>query len=144
MTRAPLAGLVEHVGYVAADARQALFEGARLLVLPSFHEGFGIPVLEAMSLGVPAIVSNRGALPELVEDAALVVDPGNPEELAGAIARLLDDEAFAAAASGKGRLRARQFSWARSGRVLWEAFEHAVATRARRKTGARDGEETRS
>jgi glycosyltransferase involved in cell wall biosynthesis len=140
----PLSAAVEHIGYVAADARQALFEGARLLVLPSFNEGFGLPVLEALSLGVPTIVSTRGALPELVQDAALIVDPRSPEELAGAIARLLDDDALAAALAGKGLLRARQFTWARSARVLFEAFEHAVAARARRRAAAGSHGEARA
>jgi glycosyltransferase involved in cell wall biosynthesis len=135
--RPPLAGLVEHRGYVPADSRQQLFEGARLLVLPSFNEGFGLPVLEALSLGVPTIVSNQGALPELVEDTALIVDPDSAEGLATAIERLLTDESLAAALSGKGRLRANRYSWERSARTLREAFEHATNTHARRRIANR-------
>ena len=69
MRSAPLAGRVDYVGYVAGPDRRALYEGARLLVLPSFHEGFGLPVLEAMSLGIPVVTSDRGALPEVAGDA---------------------------------------------------------------------------
>jgi glycosyltransferase involved in cell wall biosynthesis len=137
----PLAGLVDLKGYVPADARQALFEGARLLVLPSHHEGFGLPVLEALSLGVPTIVSNRGALPELVEDAGLVVDSQRVEDLAGAMDRILSDNAFAASLAGKGRLRARAYSWAHSARALRTAFKHAVASHQRRGRPGRDAAE---
>jgi glycosyltransferase involved in cell wall biosynthesis len=139
-----LSGVVEHRGYVPADERQKLFEGARLLVLPSLHEGFGLPVLEALSLGVPTIVSDRGALPELVEDAALVVDPDSPEALAGAIDRMLADQALAAAISAKGRLRAGKFSWERSARVLRDAFERALEARARQTRPSRGSAEPRA
>src|SRR5439155_16700710 len=64
--RPPLAGLVRHIGYVAPEMRRSLYAGAIALVQPSFEEGFGIPVLEAMSVGVPVLASNRGALPEVV------------------------------------------------------------------------------
>ena len=73
-----------------ADRRRALYEGARLLVLPSFEEGFGLPVLEAMTIGVPVIASNRGALPEVVGDAGPLIEPNDPEELAAAIEHLLE------------------------------------------------------
>ena len=68
-----LPGKVEYVGYIPDAARRDVYAGARLLVLPSWHEGFGLPALEAMALGVPVVVSNRGALPEVVGDAGLLV-----------------------------------------------------------------------
>ncbi len=74
----PLAGHVRHIGYVDAGDRRALYEGARLLVQPSFDEGFGMPVLEAMTLGVPVVAANRGSLPEVLGDAGLLVDPDDP------------------------------------------------------------------
>ena len=79
LARPPLAGRVRHIGYVDPSNRQALYSGARLLVMPSFDEGFGIPVLEAMTLGVPVVASNRGALPEVLGDAGPLVDPDNPD-----------------------------------------------------------------
>src|SRR5205807_2662179 len=100
-----------HIGYVDPANRRTLYEGARLLVQPSFEEGFGLTVLEAMTLGVPVVAANRGALPELVGDAGPLVDPDTPEEMASAIGRLLDDEAFAAACASKGPIRARHFRW---------------------------------
>ncbi len=126
--RPPLAGRVRHVGYVAAEQRQDLFESAALLVMPSLHEGFGMPVLEAMSLGVPVVVSDRGALPEVVGEAGLIVDPTNPDALSAAIERMLNDEACAAAAAAKGVRRARTFDWADTAAAVLGAFRRAVGS----------------
>ena len=129
IARPPLAGLVRHAGYVAPASRRSLYEGARLLVQPSFHEGFGIPVLEAMTLGVPVVAANRGALPEVLGDAGLLVDVGDPEALAAAIERVLDDPAYATAASARGVERSRLFSWDASARRVYEAYQRAVEHR---------------
>ena len=81
----PLAAQVRHLGYVDAADRRALYEGASVLVLPSLDEGFGLPVLEAMTLGVPVVASRRGSLPEVVGDAGQLVDADDPQALADAI-----------------------------------------------------------
>ena len=99
---AAAAGLVRHVGYVDPARRRELYVGARLLVQPSFEEGFGFPVLEAMTVGVPVVAASRGALPEVLGDAGLLVDPDDPDEMAAAIARLIDDDGLAAASASKG------------------------------------------
>jgi glycosyltransferase involved in cell wall biosynthesis len=130
ITRPPLAGRVNHVGYVGDAQRRELFESAALLVLPSRHEGFGMPVLEAMAAGVPVVVSDRGALPEVVGDAGLVVDPDDRDGLAEAIERMLTDGALAAASAAKGAQRARRFQWSETAASLLSAFERAVASRA--------------
>ena len=96
-------GRVRHLGYVDPHAAARSTKGARLLVQPSFEEGFGLPVLEAMTLGVPVVAANRGALPEVLGDAGLLVDPDDPDEIAAAIARLLDDDGFARGVRGEGR-----------------------------------------
>jgi glycosyltransferase involved in cell wall biosynthesis len=129
IARAPLMGHVEHIGYVEARNRRALYEGARLLVQPSFDEGFGIPVLEAMTLGVPVVASDRGALPEVVGDAGPLVDPEAEGALASAIERLLDDEAFAAACVSKGAERSRMFSWDAMARDMYTAYRRAIDRR---------------
>jgi glycosyltransferase involved in cell wall biosynthesis len=129
IARAPLEGYVKHIGYVDAAHRRALFEGARLLVQPSFDEGFGMPVLEAMTLGVPVVAADRGALPEVLGDAGLLVDPEAPEALAAAIDRLLDDDAFAATCVSKGVTRARQFSWDAMARGVYDAYRQAIERR---------------
>jgi len=130
--RPPLKGIVRHVGYVDSAKRQALYEGARVLVQPSFEEGFGLPVLEAMSLGVPVVAARRGSLPEVVGDAGPLVDPDNPGEIADAIAQLLADEGYAAACAGRGLARARTFSWERTALKVLEVYRQAVAHRAER------------
>jgi len=128
----PLRSLVRHIGYVDPSRRRALYEGARVLVQPSFEEGFGIPVLEAMALGVPVIAANRGALPEVVGDAGLIIDPENADELAAAIERVVDDGELAAGLAASGVRRARQFSWARTAQHVHAAYERAIERRRTR------------
>ena len=125
IARAPLAGHVRHIGYVDPANRQALYGGARLLVMPSFEEGFGIPVLEAMTCGVPVVASHRGALPEVLGDAGPLVNPDEPDEIAGAMARLLDDDSYRSACVSKGVLRARQFNWQRTARLVYDVYQRA-------------------
>jgi glycosyltransferase involved in cell wall biosynthesis len=135
IARPPLAGHVRHIGYVEPADRQALYAGARLLVMPSFEEGFGIPVLEAMTFGVPVVASDRGSLPEVLGDAGPLVNPDEPDQIAGAMARVLDDDAFASACAAKGVLRARHFSWNRTARSVYETYREALDER--QSVGAR-------
>lgn len=130
---APLAGHVELRGYVAPKDRRALIAGAQVLVMPSFMEGFGIPALEAMTLGVPVIVSNRGALPEVVGDAGLVFDPDDPEALRRALERVLDGSHLRRELSARGVERAKAYSWDRTAERTREAWHLAVAERRRRR-----------
>jgi glycosyltransferase involved in cell wall biosynthesis len=131
--RPPLEGHVEHLGYVQPDLRQALYRDARMLVLPSHDEGFGLPVVEAMSLGVPVIAANRGALPEVLGDAGLLVDPDDPESLAATMARVIAEPGLAGALSARGMDRARMFSWKRTAALTREAYALAAATRRERR-----------
>jgi glycosyltransferase involved in cell wall biosynthesis len=100
---------VRHLGYVPDADREATYGGARLLVMPSRDEGFGIPVLEAMSAGVPVVAARRGALPEVLGDAGLLVDPDDTEALAVAMHRMLTDDVFAAECARRGLARAGVF-----------------------------------
>ena len=114
----PLKGRVEHLGYVVPDQRRELYATASMLVLPSHLEGFGLPVLEAMTVGVPVIVSRRGALPEVGGEAAIAIEPQDVDGLAAAMRRYIDDPASADAARGKAQ---RPWSaslprWASAGR----------------------------
>jgi glycosyltransferase involved in cell wall biosynthesis len=128
-TRAPLAGRVRHLGYIEPAARRAIYEGAAVLVLPSLDEGFGLPVLEAMTLGVPVVTSNRGSLPEVVGDAGPIVDARDSSALADAIARVLSDNAFAAACSARGIERSRAYRWDRAAQRTYAVYEQALARR---------------
>ena len=130
--RPPLAGHVEYRGYVRTDAREALFKGAQMLVLPSLEEGFGIPALEAMSAGVPVVVSNRGALPEVVGDAGLLIEPEDPESLAAALERLVGDPHLRANCARRGLDRARQFTWTQTARDVRRAYDDALLARRHR------------
>jgi glycosyltransferase involved in cell wall biosynthesis len=131
----PLAGHVKHLGYVSDEQRQGLYERARLLVLPSFNEGFGLPVLEAMTVGVPVVASARGALPEVLGDAGLMVEPDDPDALAGAMERLLFDRSAALRAAARGVRRSMTFRWEVSAEALRSAYEHAIALRRARLGG---------
>jgi glycosyltransferase involved in cell wall biosynthesis len=132
INRPPLRGAVRYHGYVEADDRRALFEGAVLLVQPSFDEGFGMTVLEAMSVGVPVVAANRGSLPELLDGAGLLVDPEQPIDIARAIARLLDDEQLSAACSSRGLARARAFRWRATADRVFDTYLKAVERRRAR------------
>ena len=137
LKRPPLAGRVQHLGYVDPAHRRELYEGARLLVQPSLQEGFGIPVLEAMTLGVPVVVTNRGALPEVLGDAGLVVDAEDSLQMANAIERLTTDAQLAASCSARGVARARGFRWADTARHALEAYRQAVEHRRHRSAVTR-------
>ena len=125
----PLAGHVRHLGYVDAADRRALYEGASVLVLPSLDEGFGLPVLEAMTLGVPVVASRRGSLPEVLGDAGQLVEPDDSHGLAGAIDRVLRDADFAASCASKGLARSRQYRWDRAAQQTCDLYERAIAHR---------------
>jgi glycosyltransferase involved in cell wall biosynthesis len=124
--RPPLQGIVRHVGYVDPVRRRELYEGARLLVQPSFDEGFGFPVLEAMTIGVPVIAANRGALPEVLGDAGILVEPDDPDQIAAAMLQMLTDEAVAGASASKGVLRSRRFDWQHTARGVYAAYQLAI------------------
>jgi alpha-1,3-rhamnosyl/mannosyltransferase len=128
----PLAAHATHLGYVADEEQESLYAGARVLVLPSLDEGFGLPALAAMSAGVPVIASRRGALPEVVGDGGVLFDPGQPDELLHALERMVTDEAWAFSQGARGLERARAFNWTTAAATLRRAYEDAVARRRER------------
>jgi glycosyltransferase involved in cell wall biosynthesis len=102
---------VRFIGFVEDDQLPDLYRGALVFVYPSLYEGFGLPVLEAMACGTPVITANRTSLPEVAGDAALLVDPTQPEALAAAMTSILTDSHLQQALRAKGLARARTFSW---------------------------------
>jgi glycosyltransferase involved in cell wall biosynthesis len=129
ISKPPFQGAVRYIGYVDPAERRALYEGARLLVQPSFEEGFGFPVLEAMTLGVPVVAANRGALPELLGDAGVLVEPEDTDQIASAIDQMLEDDALASACAARGLARARQFDWQRTAQGVYCAYHAAIERR---------------
>lgn len=104
----------------------ALYGGARLLCLPSFYEGFGLPALEAMACGTPVVVSDRGSLPEVVGDAGSLVNPDDPASIAAGLHRILTDADWSAQLSRRGLERARLFTWQETARQTLTVY-HAVS-----------------
>jgi glycosyltransferase involved in cell wall biosynthesis len=135
LARPPLVGHARHIGYVEPEERRALYEGARLLVLPSLDEGFGIPVLEAMTAGVPVVASRRGALPEVLDGAGVLIDPLDPADLAAGLARILDDDQFAAACVTHGLARSGAYRWTDTAARVCQAYHQAIAHRAHGEGG---------
>lgn len=124
--RLALADDVHFTGYLNDADLPALYSAAKAFVWPSLYEGFGIPPLEAMACGTPTITSNSSSLPEVVGDAALMVDPYDVTALAQAIARVLTDGALRADLRRRGRNRAAQFTWERTARATLAAYEEAL------------------
>ncbi|MGV6827420.1 MAG: glycosyltransferase family 4 protein [bacterium] len=106
-----LAGRVRRLGYISDETLRYLYGHASAYLYPSFYEGFGLTVLEAMAAGCPVVTSDRYSLPEVAGDAAILVDPESVEDMAEAIMNVCTNESVAAAMSDAGRSRARQFSW---------------------------------
>jgi glycosyltransferase involved in cell wall biosynthesis len=130
--RPPLSNSVRYIGYVNPAKRRELYEGAKLLVQPSFEEGFGLPVLEAMTVGVPVVAANRGALPEVLGDAGPLIDAEDPAGFADAIDTVVNDPVTAISSATKGLERARLFSWERTAQAVVDAYKAALKQRAAR------------
>jgi glycosyltransferase involved in cell wall biosynthesis len=124
-------GLEERVrfpGYIPRADLPALYSGARAFVYPSRYEGFGFPVLEAMSCGTAVITTNVSALPEVAGDGALLVAPDDVSGLAEALGRVVQDESFRRELSNRAQARAAQFSWDRCARETLQVYQEAMAT----------------
>jgi glycosyltransferase involved in cell wall biosynthesis len=124
-------GLERHVRYLPglSDAHLvAAYSAADLFVFPSYFEGFGLPLLEAMTSGCPVIAARTTSIPEVTGDAAVLVEPMDAAALAGEIGALLDDPSRRAWLARAGIARAAQFSWERAARQTAEAYRRALAT----------------
>jgi glycosyltransferase involved in cell wall biosynthesis len=113
-------------GYVPQADLPALYSGALCLVYPSYFEGFGLPPLEAMKCGAPVIVGDKTSLPEVVGDAALLVDPFNVDDLACAIKRVITDSNLRAQLRVKGLDRAKLFNWEETARQTLSVYKKAA------------------
>lgn len=119
-------GRVTFAGYVPAEHLPALYSGAVAFAFPSLHEGFGLPVLEAMSCGAPVLTSGVSATAEVSGGAALLVDPLSVASIRDGLRRLLNDAALRERLSAAGRARAATFTWARAADETHAVYERAL------------------
>jgi glycosyltransferase involved in cell wall biosynthesis len=117
-------GTVVRTGSVSGEDLDVLYRGADVFAYPSLYEGFGLPVLEAMSRGVPTLASNVSSLPQVAGDAALLVDPTDVSDIAEGLARLLTEPAFAEDLRQRGLQRAATFTWAATARATLDVYRH--------------------
>jgi glycosyltransferase involved in cell wall biosynthesis len=120
-------GLVEFLGHVEPEVLSALYAGARLVVQPTLAEGFGLPLLEALSAGAAVVATDIPQAREVAGDAAWFTPPGDPEALAGAIERLLADDGARADLGSRAAVRSRTFTWERTTELLVAAYQRALA-----------------
>ena len=121
-----LSSPVVRLGHVPADDLPGLYAGAGVFCFPSFEEGFGLPVLEAMAAGAPVVTSATTATAEVAGAAGLLVDPGDPSALAAALAEVLDDSSVAAAIREAGRRRAAEHRWATTARLTVDVYRSVL------------------
>ncbi len=125
-TELGIADRVEILGYVDDRRLAELYAGATALVFPSIYEGFGLPVVEAMSRGIPVIVSDRASLPEVAGDAGIVVATDSPQGLAAAMEKLATDETWRTGCAARSQQRSRDFSWERAAQQTLAILEAAA------------------
>jgi glycosyltransferase involved in cell wall biosynthesis len=117
---------IRFTGYVADEDLNALYSGATCFVYPSYFEGFGLPILEAMKCGTPVIAGNRTSIPEVAGEAALLFDPFDVQSLVEALRRILNDSEYRETLSARGLQRANEFSWQTTARLTLAVYEKAA------------------
>ncbi len=133
LKKSPIRNRIVLTEYLNDEALRALYSSCRAFVYPSIYEGFGLPPLEAMACGAPVVTSRIPALEETTGGAAILVEPRNVQELAGAIARLLDSNDLRSTLFALGRSRAAEFTWERTARLTLDVYETAIARRRRKR-----------
>src|SRR3989454_1945196 len=121
--RARLEEAVIFPGHVPMEDLRVLYSSSALFAFPSLYEGFGMPVLEAMACGAPVVSSNAASLPEMAGDAALLVDPRDPEAWAQAMTRVFEDANLRDDLRRRGALRVKAFSWEQSARDQLRVYQ---------------------
>jgi glycosyltransferase involved in cell wall biosynthesis len=118
---------VKMLGYLPEETLAKVLAAAYALVYPSYFEGFGLPILEAMQCEVPVLTSNVSSMPEVAGDAALYAHPSNAEEIAAQMKRIFKDEQLRNSLIEAGKVQAQKFTWTRTSTVMWSAIEQAVS-----------------
>lgn len=122
-------GIVENVvftDFVPEEDLVALYNGADVFLYPSFYEGFGLPVLEAMACGTPVVASNAGSIPEIAGEAALLIDPQDVEALALAIEEIITNQTLRQELIARGFKHVKKFSWDKAARKLLAVYERVM------------------
>jgi glycosyltransferase involved in cell wall biosynthesis len=114
---------IKYLGYIPAEDKHALLKNSSCFVFPSFYEGFGLPVLEALSLGAPTVASKLSSIPEIAKEAAVLIDPNNTEKLKEGIRKILTNKKFRDALRRAGIERARDFSWEKCAEETLEVYK---------------------
>lgn len=137
LRRSPLRHAFHWLDTVDDETLAVFYSGAQAFVLVSEHEGFGLPVVEAMACGAPVVCSSCSSLPEVAGEAALLVDPRDVDAIAAGMRQVLQDQALASRLRQDGLQRARQFSWERTAKATLAVYEQAIqgASRLPRVTG---------
>lgn len=115
------------LGRIPADRLPILYQAASVLLFPSFEEGFGLPVLEAMAHGLPVVAANTSSLPEVGGEAALYADPHEPHDIAEKVLQVLEDSALREELVARGLARARQFTWRRMAEQTCQVYDELLA-----------------
>jgi glycosyltransferase involved in cell wall biosynthesis len=126
---AGVAGEVRFLSWISPEELEGLWALAEMFVFPSLYEGFGLPVLEAMSRGVPVACSNASSLPEVAGEAALLFDPHDEAAIAGSLRALLEDRALRERLRAKGLAQVERFTWERTARATLRSYERALGGR---------------
>ncbi len=124
--RERLGSRVSVLGYVSPDVIATLYQAADVFLFCSFEEGFGLPVLDAMSYSLPVVAARTSSLPEVGGDAALYVDPLNPREIAQTVREAVEDANLRQRLIARGLQRAREFSWHRTAESVLHVYEEAL------------------
>jgi len=128
---------VHFLHYVPYEDLPAIYTLASCLAFPSLYEGFGLVQVEAMACGCPVVAARAGAIPEIAGDAALLFDPTSPDELAGALLRVIRDREAREALVERGRARAGAFTWDRCASETLRVLEEAARDRVRGRSRSR-------
>jgi glycosyltransferase involved in cell wall biosynthesis len=126
-----LTSFVEWKSFVNDQELSALYQNAYCLLFPSFYEGFGLPIVEAHSFGIPAITSNISSMPEVVGEGGLLVDPCSIESIKNALERLLNDIGLRDSLSQKALINAQRFCWEKTVNTTYDVFSESMNIRGR-------------
>jgi glycosyltransferase involved in cell wall biosynthesis len=118
---------VRFLGFVPIDILRIFYDAAKIFVFPSLYEGFGLPPLEAMALGTPVVTSNTSSLPEVVGNAAVLVNPENVFDISRALHRVLVDKALREKLKQRGYEQAQRYSWDLSVQRIRRVYEDVAA-----------------